>query len=292
MRFTNKVDLPTGLFNLLSYDTYNRSGAKFDLSATTLIDAPQPKRLFKEHHAEVEEDVLDRLWSSMGTAFHALLEEANANDPEMVCEKRFIHEIAGKRISAQIDTYDSRTKRLADMKVTSAWKVVSKDFSKWEAQLNIQAALARMSGWEVEGVEVWVICRDFSRARSKEDNYPNIPIQVIDLPLWSQEDALTYIEERIALHSAVDAPPCTDEDRWATPESFAIKQKGKKRALRVLPTKEKALRWAASQNLTASQFSIEHRPAVYSRCENFCNVARWCEQHNATTMTKGDSSNG
>ena len=285
MKVTNKADLPKGLYNLLAHNTYNKHGAKFDLSATTLIDAMQPKRLFKEHWREIEEDCLDKLWSVFGTAIHAMLEEANANDPDIVCEKRFIHEIGGKVISAQIDVYDSSPDRkvLSDLKVTSAWKWVAKDFAAYEAQLNIQAALARMSGWEVNGLEVWMICRDFSKARSREDNYPNIPIQIIELPLWSQEKALEYINARIELHTGEEMVACTDKDRWATEESFAVMRKGKKRAMRVLPSKDKALRYAAAQNLTASQFSIEHRPAVYTRCENFCSVAKWCPQHNATT---------
>jgi hypothetical protein len=283
MKYTNKADLPRALFNMLAHDTYNRSGTKFDFSATTLIDAVQPKRLFKEHWKEIEEDVIDRLWSVFGTAVHAIMEEANAADPNIVCEKRFVHEIAGKIISAQIDTYDLETKRLGDLKVTSAWKIVAKDFGKWEAQLNIQAALARMSGWPVEGLDVFVICRDFSRSRAREDNYPNLPIQIVEVPLWSEAKAEEYLLARIELHSGEEMAPCTDEDRWATQEKFAVMKKGRKSALRLLDTKEQALRYAAAQNLAASQFSIQHRPKVYTRCENFCAVANWCPQFNATT---------
>jgi hypothetical protein len=140
-----------------------------------------------------------------------------------------------------------------------------------------------MSGWDVKGVEVWVICRDFSKARAKEDNYPNNPIQIIELPLWSEMKALEYLHARIELHDGEEMAPCSDEDRWATQEQFAVMRKGRKRAMRVLPSKDKALRYAASQNLTASDFSIVHRPRTYTRCENFCSVSKWCPQHNAAS---------
>ena len=283
MNFTNKADLPRHLYNLLTYDTYNKSGAKFDLSATTLIDAMQPKRLFKEHWKDVEEDALNRLWSMVGTAVHAMLEMANANDPAIVCEKRFIHEIDGKRISAQIDVYNNETKTLHDLKVTSAWKLVHKDFRSWTTQMNIQAALARMSGWEVNGLYIDVLCRDHAMSKASEDNYPNIPIETIEIPLWSEEQALEYIKERIKYHTAEEIEPCTDQDRWATEESYAVMKKGRKRAMRVLPTRDLALRYAAANGLAASGFSIEHRPPIYKRCENYCSVARFCPQFNATT---------
>jgi hypothetical protein len=283
MKLTNKADLPQAVFNLLSFSDYNKHGAEFDISATKLIDSPQVSQLWKEHWREVEEDASDRLWSVVGSAIHARLEEANANDPSVVMEKRFIQEINGKRVSAQIDVYDMTTKTLIDLKTTSAWKVVHQDFQKYEQQLNIQACLARMSGYEVERLQVCVICRDWSKAKSTESNYPNTPIQIIDLELWDHSDQIAFIDKRLRIHYDDGPKTCTDSDRWATEESFAVMKSGRKRAMRVLPTKDKALRYAAAQNLTASEFSIEHRPAVYTRCKSFCAVSRWCPQFNATT---------
>lgn len=281
MEFTNKANLPKHIYNLLTYDTYNKSGAKFDLSATTLIDAMQPKRLFKQHWSEVEEDCIDRIWSMLGTAVHAMLEAANANDPDIVTEKRFIHEMFGKKISAQIDVYDMVTNCISDFKCTSAWKVVASDTASWTTQMNIQAALARKSGWIVDGLYIDVLCRDFAMSKAKESGYPNIPLVTIDIPLWSEDQALTYIEERIKHHTDDVMQPCTDKERWATQEAYAIYKKGRARALRVLPTKDKALRYAAAQNLTASEFRIEHRKPVYKRCDNYCSVAKWCPQINS-----------
>lgn len=282
MEFTNKADLPKPVENFLKYSDYNSSGVKFDISATRLIDSPQIAQLWSEHGKEVTEDVSDRLWSAVGSGIHKRFEDANSWDPDVIMEKRFVSEIEGKLVSAQIDALHVSTKTLLDLKTTSAWKVVNKDYDKYEKQMQIQAYLAGLHGYEVEKLQVVIICRDWSKARSGEPNYPNTPIQIVDIPLWSKEEQERYIKERLRLHFGDGEKTCTDEDRWARPESFAIKVKGKKRALRVLPTMKSALVYAADNNLADSKFSIEERPATYTRCESYCAVSKWCSQFNAT----------
>jgi hypothetical protein len=280
MEFTNKAGLPKALANFLKYNDYNRSGARFDISATKLIDSPQVAALWKEHSKEVVEDVSDRLWSAVGSGIHSRLEVANASDPDIIMEKRFIAEIGGKMVSAQIDVLDIPNQTLIDLKTTSAWKVVNKDFDKYEAQLNIQAHLAHMHLWEIRKIQACVICRDWSKVRSSEPNYPNTPIQIIDLPLWSLEQQRQYILDRLEVHFGEGEKVCTDEERWAKPASFAVMKKGRKSALRVLPTEAKALSWVASQGHTGKDISIVERPATYTRCESYCAVSKWCQQHN------------
>jgi hypothetical protein len=282
MQFTNKADLPKPVENFLKFSDYNASGVKFDISATRLIDSPNIAKLWSEHGKEVSEDVSDRLWSAVGSGIHKRFEDANSWDPDVIMEKRFVSEINGKLVSAQIDALHVSEKTLLDLKTTSAWKVVNKDYDKYEKQMNIQAHLAGLHGYEVEKIQVVIICRDWSKARSGELNYPNTPIQIVDLDLWTKKEQALYIRERLELHFGDGEKTCTDEDRWARPESFAVKVKGKKRALRVLPTMESALLYAADNNLADSKYSIEERPATYTRCESYCAVSKWCSQFNAT----------
>ena len=280
MEFTNKAGLPKAIANFLSYNDYNSSGSRFDISATKLIDSPQVAALWKEHGKEVVEDVSDRLWSTVGSGVHTRLEQANASDPDVIMEKRFIHEIGGKLVSAQIDVLDIPTNTLIDLKTTSAWKVVNQDFDKYEQQLNIQAYLAHMSGWEIKKIQACVICRDWSKMRSSDSGYPNNPIQIIDLDLWPLAQQKQFILDRLDVHFSEGEKSCSDGERWAKKASFAVKKKGRKSALRVLPSKSKALSWIASQGHTGSDISIEERPATYTRCENYCAVSKWCPQHN------------
>jgi len=283
MKFTNKSGLPKALYNFLSYNDYNMSGQRFDISATRLIDSPQVAELYQEHKDEIEEDVLDRLWSAVGSGVHTRLEQANANDPDIIMEKRFISEIAGKLVSAQVDVLSVSDATLIDLKTTSAWKVVNRDYEKFTAQLNVQAYLAHMSGWEIRRIQAAVVCRDWQKVRSSDAGYPNIPLQIVDLELWSLEEQLAFIKKRLMMHFGPEDKVCTDEDRWFKPGTFAVMKKNRKSALRLLPTEEKALSWAAKNGHTGKDIYIVERPATYNRCDNFCSVSKWCKQYQQAT---------
>jgi hypothetical protein len=94
--------------------------------------------------------------------------------------------------------------------------------------------------------------------------------------MWTLEDTEAYIKERVALHQLSDPPPCNDEERWTTPEQWALMKKGGKRAIKLYPSQE-------GVTLGADQF-WEHRPATYRRCEDYCSVNKWCKQWNNTTF--------
>ena len=279
MKLTNKADLPGYMVNFLTHSEYNRSGRRFDISCTALIDSPHVRELWKAHGKDAEEDVSTKLWSSVGTAIHKRLEDANSDDPDVITEKRFVSEVGGKMVSAQIDILEVSTRTLVDLKTTSAWQIVNKNFKKYEQQLNIQAYLANQAHWGIRKLQALVICRDWSKARSAEPNYPNTPIQLIDLPMWGDEEQLSFIIERLALHYSDEPKTCSDEERWAKPATWAVKKKGRKSALRVLPSEQKALSWIASGGHTGNDISIEERPATYTRCVSFCAVNEWCSQY-------------
>ena len=299
MRFSNDQDLPGALHQFLTYNDYNLGGPRFDISATKLQDSPQIAQLWREYGKDVEEDSATRLYSSMGSGIHSRFEAANASNADSIMEKRFLSEFPHPldtggtlTVSAQIDCFEVSTKTLADLKTVSAWKLVNKDYGSFETQLNIGACLMRRNGWEVEKLQVYALCRDWSRARQSEGDYPNQPIQVIDIPLWTLEEQEEYISKRLELHYGSGEKVCTDKEMWAKPGSFAVKDKGKKRALRVLPTKEKAESWIASQGLVDKKgVSIEERPATYMRCANYCAFGKMgvCPQYNQRKETEVNS---
>ena len=290
MKFRNDQGLPVALHQFLTYNDYNLGGPKFDISATKLMDSTQIAKFWKEHGREVEEDSSTRLYSSMGSGIHSRFEAANASNPDVMMEKRYLaelpHPIKGNDplvLSGQIDAYDFKTKTIADLKTVSAWKIVMGDYSSFEKQLNICAYLMKQNGFEVEALQVYALVRDWSKGRQGERNYPMQPIQVIDIEMWSEEEQLNYITERLSLHFGEGKKWCTDEERWMKAGSFAVKDSKKKRALRVLPTQEKADQWIASQGLADKKgISVEVRPATYMRCANYCAFGTMgvCEQFN------------
>ncbi len=292
MKFSNDRGFPSELQEFLTYNDYNMSGTRFDISATKLLDSPQVSAFWKSHGKLIEEDSAGRVYSSMGSGIHSRFEAANASNPEVVMEKRFMaefaHPIVGNDplvVSGQIDSYNFKTKTLADLKTVSVWKIIKQDYASFEKQLNICALLMKMNGFEVEKLQVYALIRDWSRGRTGENNYPSTNIQVINIEMWDEETQQDYVADRLELHFGEGEKTCSDEERWARAGSFAVKQTSKKRALRVLPTMEKAESWCRSQGHKIGEkgISIEERPATYARCQDFCSFKEWCPQYKSTT---------
>jgi hypothetical protein len=286
VQLTNRLALPAPLVNALKRQRYSRGASR--ASITQLIDSPRIDVLRKYNDGRLEVDASDRLWALLGTALHAVLE--SGGDEEYLPEERLFASIEGWTISGGIDLQHLRpgpppTVGLQDYKVTSVWSVLNTK-PAWVHQLNSYAWLVREAkGWTVEDLAIVAILRDWQRteARRRHD-YPQAPIQIIPVPLWSPEDAEAYIRGRVRAHQDADRrgqwgetlPLCTPEERWAKPTSYAVMRPGRKSALRVLPELAMAEAFAAANPGT----SIIHRPGTAVRCAgNYCGVRQWCDQY-------------
>lgn len=131
MRYTNVYNLPQPVADAISRDTYIRGDNNY--SVTELIEAPRIVQLKRRHWDELEEDVIDNVWSIFGSAVHNIM-EAHASDEHFV-EQRYYVERHGRKVGGMIDAYNSGT--ITDYKVTSAWSIIygsKKDH--WTQQLN------------------------------------------------------------------------------------------------------------------------------------------------------------
>ena len=309
MNITNKFGLPQPFVDFIKNDKYNRGDA--DISVTSLIDSPRVALMRQKHKDEIEIDAIDQIWSLFGTSVHAILERSE-DDMFSETEQRLYAEVEGWRLSGAIDRQeinkDNGTVSIVDYKVTSVWSVI---FGKieWERQLNCYAYLCESNYHpiftpfskqkkEVSKLNICAILRDWNRrdAEKKED-YPKTPIVLVDIPLWSKEDREKYIKERINLHQNSqisydlkgDLPLCSDEERWKKKDSWAVKKKNQKRALRIVDTEEDAIKYLDWHKKTDSAYTpkysggyeIEFRQGEYNRCKgNYCSVADFCQQYN------------
>lgn len=282
MEFTNEKGYPDWIAKGLSYSTYNRDNIRFDLSATKLIDSPQIAQFWREHGKDVVEDVSDRIWSAWGTATHAVFEEANTANPDVLMEKRFLSEYQGKVVSAQIDCYEVSSKTLSDIKTSGSFKVVKGDYEQWENQLNVGAQLMRDNGYEIDKLQIVALIKDWSAFKAgKEKDYPKDAVTVIDIPLWTEETAKGYINERVKLHFSDGPKRCSDADRWIRKGRVAVMKKGRKSALRLVDSVEEAhdyIKWAKLEG--DEKISIVEREAQYVRCDNYCPFSKLgvCQQ--------------
>lgn len=282
MKLTNKYNLPQTFVNVLNRPTYTKG--KAHLSATEIINSPRIVQLKKIHWDNIEEDVADKVWAIFGTAIHAVLELGK--DDHHVIEQRLHANVDGWDISGAIDLQRVEDDGIiiSDYKTTGAWAVMNEK-ADWEQQLNIYAWLVeKVKKVPVKKVEIIAIVRDWSRRDAQtREGYPEAPIKVIDVPLWSFEQRENFIKERIHLHSNAlfasetgdDLPKCSPSEMWEKQTTWAVRKVGNKRATAVFDTADKA---EAKIEELGKGYEIEVRPGERTRCANFCQVRDFCQQ--------------
>ena len=265
---TNIHGLPDALVNAVKNDPYTGGG---DISVTKLIDAPRRRTLYKQYKDFVVEDVSERIWSLMGQAVHTVLERAETT---AVVEKRLYAELLGWRVSGQFDRLTIADGVMQDWKLTTTYKADG-DVS-WERQLNLLRWLAHKNGIEVSRLQVVAIFRDWKRAEAvRKPEYPQRNVMVIEVPVWTLEEAEQYALERVALHQKSEAGEevtCTDDERWYSGTTYALMKEGGKRAKKVEDTLE------ALGEIPDGHY-VEERPGSARRCEGYCEVAPFCKQY-------------
>ena len=269
MNITNVHGLPEALVKAVKNDSYKGGG---DISVTKLIDSPQIRLLSKKHHEVMVEDVSDRIWALMGQAVHHVLERSA--EEHAVIEERFYMDVDGWKLSGAVDRLVPSQKVIQDWKFVSTYKADGDE--SWTKQLNILRMLAKANNIEIDKLEIIAIFRDWQRAVAKRDqDYPQTIVKVISVPVWSDDEAMAYIRERIALHQKADAGEsveCTDQERWMAQTTYALMKEGGKRATKVVLTKEEL-------GEPAKGYEIVERKGGYRRCEEFCAVSQFCPQY-------------
>ena len=281
MKITNKHGIPDTFVNVLKRPTYSKG--KAHLSATQLLNSPKIVALTKKFEDELEQDVSDMVWSIFGTAIHGVLE--HGKDDNHIVEERLHATFDGWRISGAIDLQivtGQDTISIRDYKTTSAWAVMNEKI-EWEQQLNIYAWLVETCKLKiVDSVGIVAIIRDWSRREAaKNPDYPQSPVKEIPINLWPYQQREDFISERISKHSECEfhmetdeeLPPCTPEEMWEKPTTYALKKKGGVRAIKVYETMEDAER-ACDEKV----HEIEVRLGSRTRCESLCPVNNYCQQ--------------
>ena len=276
MILTNKSNLPESIVRAIQADDYDKNA---DFSVSDLIAPAQQVQLRKKHSDQIEEDVLEKVWSLYGKAFHHVLQLSA--EPDCVAEKRFYKDIVfdpmhkAVKLSGQIDLYDPKIKTLYDYKSLSVWNAVygsrTADYIK---QLNCYNYLM---GGVAENLVVVAIYRDWhERDTLKNNDLPRVPIQEIRLPVQDKETIERWIVERLyAIHTESE---CTKAEMWESDTKYAIMKEGRKSAINggIHSTQESAQ--SMIETLAGGHY-IEERPGERRRCARYCNVAKLCPQY-------------
>ena len=289
MKITNNHNVPETLLALALRDDYTKG--KADFSVTEIISPPRIQRLRRKHWAEMEQDVADMLWMLLGTALHVVAERSEVSGHTN--EERLMVGIDDVILSGAIDLQknDKDGTVITDYKFTSAWALMN-DKPEWEQQQNIYKYLVeRVKKQPVKKLEICALIRDWSRRDAmNKPSYPQAPIQIINIPIWTHDRVEHFIKERINLHRDAkvnidwdeELPLCTEEERWVRETKYAVKKDGRKTAVRVFDTDEEAQALLAEMPVKDKGF-IETRKGEAVRCTgNFCGVNQWCTQYQSS----------
>lgn len=219
MKLTNKHKIPKYFSEWLRQDDYDHEEGT--ISATTLLKPIQMYILEQQHSAELEEDVLDRLHTKIGSAIHNSLEQVHIKDE--IREERLRHNFCGFEITGKFDLMllkSNNTYKLVDFKTTKVYKWICGDFEDYIKQLSIYRWLADKNGLIVsEEAEIGFWFKDWQENRTKWKNYPNLPLMRKKITLWSLNKTENFIKERLEqiyeiLEENKELPPCSNDELW------------------------------------------------------------------------------
>ena len=276
--YTNKYFYPEWICNLLKHNPYTRGHKKSDISVTQLIDSPQVLQLRKAHRDDIEEDVSDRIWAIYGSAVHAIAETANTSSSDILTEKRYHHKYGDHIVTGQYDIYDMKTKIIYDFKTVSSWSLIRGPKEAWVNQLNVLADLLRKNGWEVKGLSIAALGRNWDEKISLTNkSYPDRALMMYDIEMWPEDVTEVYINKRLQAHFFND-PICTLDEKWASEEKWAVMKEGRSRAVKLFVSRDEANDFLIIQK-DQDKLKIEHRPGYDMRCARYCNVQPFCPQY-------------
>lgn len=268
MKYTNNYNLPESIFNVLTKGSHRPIPNRY--SASDIKDPPW-MRMLKEHNWDnIEVDISDMMWMLMGLAPHYIIQGGAPEDA--LAEEKMTVDINGFTIVCIPDLWQN--KEITDWKITSVWSFLLGDKPEWEKQLNIYKWMYSKHGFETDKLTIHAILRDWQKPKTLTDpKYPKIAFHSVDVPVWTDDYTENVIRDWIA---GMDIPePCSDEQKWARPTTWAVMREGRKTALRVFTSEEEACNYLLLQN-TPPKTSIVKREGEYTRCKSYCQVSKFC----------------
>jgi hypothetical protein len=293
---TNNANLPESVVRAVSHDDYDYEAAG-DISASALPKSPRQLWLERRHKHEILLDAADLIWRMIGNIGHKIAERAA--HPNSLVEERLKATVLGWELTGKCDLlYENNGYGIDDFKFTSVW-AVKDEKPEWTAQLNTYAWLAKQHGFDIKRLRIIAILRDWSKLKAaREQDYPPVGVVVREVPLWSEAKQENYIADRVQLHQWAgtknddDLPPCTEEERWAKPNTWAVKKKGGKKAIRggIHDSESEAITHILEMFEAGRDHYIEHRPGNKTvRCASYCSAAPFCSQYQQLKKESGNA---
>lgn len=283
---TNELNLPKPFVDAVTSDYTPKEGR---YSVTRVLGGTCEAILLKRHHEELGGDVAQNVWAIFGSAVHKILEESQETETQIKENWLSVPVTEGYELSGIFDLYDDETGVVTDYKTASIWKVKFNDFTDWRRQTLLYCWMLRKLGFNARRGEVVALLKDHSKREARlkaSEGYPQHPVMVIgwdfdESDFYTAEVQVTEWFEKVAQQEQVPdfmLEPCTPDQRWHKNDKWAVMEKGKKRALRLLDSLEDAVRWAENRGMDTEhgKYFIEFREGEDTKCDGYCDVAAWC----------------
>ena len=273
MRVTNIYNLPQALVDAITTEKHNKDG---EYSATTLLKGACETILTKRHWDDILVDASESIWQIFGTATHSIFEAQKDNTFK---EEFFSVDVSKSKVTGRVDSYDLENEILVDWKTASVWKVLKQDFADWKRQGLIYSWLMKQSNLNVQKCRFVALLKDHSKAEAVKTDYPLNPIYIYEFDVTDEDlkEIETFIFEKVKELEAADKiedlklEPCSQEQRWTTPEKWAHMKKMRKSAIKLYDSEEEA----NNVELKKDEY-IEHRLGINKKCEHYCHCKEWC----------------
>jgi hypothetical protein len=219
-----------------------------------------------------------------GTVTHYALETGiECRENEYVEEHLEYTFPSGYTLSGIIDHVEDY---IDDYKTTSVWTVIyGSNNEHWKKQLQMGAYLhyKEHGNWIGKG-RIIAILKDFNKKDSlTKDNYPKLPVQVINFDLGTPEEVEEWIVKRfkrieyLEKLSDLDLPLCSMEERFNSGTKYAVKKKVWKKAFRVFDTLDEARELLIElEQKYPGEYEIEERIGEDKKCKEYCNCCQFC----------------
>lgn len=276
MKVTNKLNLPAAFVKAVSTTRHNAPGC---FSATTLNKGAKEIVLTDRHFDELETDASENVWAAFGTAVHALMESQPDNNFH---EESFKIPMSKSFVTGTVDSYDMENGIINDWKTASVWKVQFKDFTDWRQQGLTYAFLLKASGLDVKKCRFIALLKDHSKTKARTDStYPQSPVFIYEFDVTADELEETrdrLLNKVLEIEAAYDMgdddiKPCSEAERWADGEKWAVMKNGRKSAIKLFDNQQDAD--AMAGELGNSHY-VEHRPAISRKCADYCPCRDFC----------------
>jgi len=269
MIYTNRYKLPPRVIRVIKGKRKDTPPDITRMSVTDLGDDALPRYLYINNWDKITRDYSDFLTMVQGTSLHDRYERMALDDEDV--EHKLEDSVGDYTLVGMADSYFDKT--IMDVKQTSVYGPAYK-LDKWTAQTNVYAWQRRKRGQEVERILIDVWYRNWKEGNKFWKDYPQIPFEVIELPLWSFEDQEKYVQNRIKYHADNPETPCSLKQKGIR---YEVYKNTNKTPAKVGDSYSECLSWTTEMKDKAKKtdrFTVKESAPMF--CTRYCKARSVC----------------